>query len=94
MGNKITDYFLRMFPSENEEQGLCVKLPCMSTFAPVLDIYSVPDEPDMLLIMIGSASSTALSPVLKSQEIMSRILWCISLKWCSGQLAVGLIIFF
>ena len=63
MGSEITDYFLRMFPSENEEQGLCVKLPCMSTFAPVLDIYSVPDEPDMLLIMIGSASSTALPPV-------------------------------
>ena len=63
MGNKITDYFLRMFPSENEAQGLCVKLPCMSTFAPVLDIYSVPDEPDLLLIKIGSASNTALPPV-------------------------------
>ena len=74
MGNKITDYFLRMFPSKNEEQGLCVKFPCMSTFAPVLDIYSIPNEPDMLLIMIGSASSAALPPVpQKSRDYVQNL---------------------
>nr|WP_321500245.1 hypothetical protein [uncultured Dethiosulfovibrio sp.] len=54
MAECYTDRFLRLSDEDLEIQGLHVKLPFLDRFIPVGKVDEVPEEPDMLKIVLCS----------------------------------------
>ena len=72
MSDRYFDRFLRLTREDFEIQGLCVKLPFMDSFVPVLDVKTVPEDPDMLKVVIASAGHSIYPPGLSSDALGPR----------------------
>lgn len=68
MAECYTDRFFRFTQRDMEIQGLFFKLPFMERFYPVYEVEEVPEDPEMLMITLGTASYSGYPP-MPSKEL-------------------------
>jgi hypothetical protein len=53
MSERYTDRLFRQVSQDTESQGLYVKISCLSEFLPLQGVKEIPEEPDMLHIIVS-----------------------------------------